>query len=436
MSVIVADTFKARVVGAAITTENGLNVGGALTATSFVGDGTGLTNVGVDTATINTGQLNVIGVATASSFVGNVTGNASGTAGGLTGTPDITIRNVTGVAATFTGVLTYEDVTNVDSVGIVTARSGIELGAAGVGGTITAVGNAEFAGIATVGGDVSIADKIIHTGDTNTAIRFPTADTIAAETGGSERLRITSGGLVRIGASTDEDVQTGEGADLQVVSTDAGGLTLARDDATVSAGANLGVIRSYGNDADGTYQEVAKIEFQADKNHGTGDKPGRMLFHTTADGASSPTERLRITSSGGFQFSNGLFDEKCFITAGKLSDASAIDLANGMVHYFTTQETTTSTPNLRINSSDSLQDAMDTGDVCTVTLITTAAAAGYAANLTIDGNAVTEEWIGGSAPSEGGSDGLDIYCYTIICIGTGTGDSGFKVIANLTNATN
>ena len=61
---------------------------------------------------------------------------------------------------------------------------------------------------------------------------------------------------------------------------------------------------------------------------------------------------------------------------------------------------------------------------------------GYAANLTIDGNAVTEEWVGGEAPSAGGDDGLDIYTYTIICIGTGTGDSGFKVIANLTNASN
>ena len=37
-------------------------------------------------------------------------------ASNLTGTPDITVRNITGVAATFTGVLTYEDVTNVDSV--------------------------------------------------------------------------------------------------------------------------------------------------------------------------------------------------------------------------------------------------------------------------------------------------------------------------------
>ena len=66
---------------------------------------------------------------------------------------------------TIPGVLTYEDVTNIDAVGVITARS-----------------------------DVSIADKIVHTGDTNTAIRFPAADTITAETGGSERLRITSTG--------------------------------------------------------------------------------------------------------------------------------------------------------------------------------------------------------------------------------------------------
>ena len=54
-------------------------------------------------------------------------------------------------------------------------------------------------GLTTIGGDVSIADKIIHTGDTNTAIRFPAADTITAETGGSERLRIESGGNIGIG---------------------------------------------------------------------------------------------------------------------------------------------------------------------------------------------------------------------------------------------
>ena len=92
------------------------------------------------------GGVNISGFATAGGFVGNVTGNATG----LSGTPDITVNNITGVAATFTGVLTYEDVTNVDSVGIITARSGIELGASGVGGTITGAGSAEFVGIVTV----------------------------------------------------------------------------------------------------------------------------------------------------------------------------------------------------------------------------------------------------------------------------------------------
>ena len=102
------------------------------------------------------GGVNISGFATAGGFVGNVTGNATG----LSGTPDVTVNNVTAgfgtfsgnitaVDATFSGSLTYEDVTNVDSVGIVTARSGVEFGAAGVGGTITGTGQAEFVGVVT-----------------------------------------------------------------------------------------------------------------------------------------------------------------------------------------------------------------------------------------------------------------------------------------------
>lgn len=53
-----------------------------------------------------------------------------------------------------------------------------------------------------VNGDVTIADKIIHSGDTNTAIRFPAADTFTVETNGSERTRVTSAGNVGIGTSS------------------------------------------------------------------------------------------------------------------------------------------------------------------------------------------------------------------------------------------
>jgi len=93
-------------------------------------------------------SISVAGIITASSFDGDLTGNAdtatlATNAQGLTGTPDITVNNIVGVAATFTGnvsiagTLTYDDVTNVDSVGIVTARSGVFFGSPTVSAIIT-----------------------------------------------------------------------------------------------------------------------------------------------------------------------------------------------------------------------------------------------------------------------------------------------------------
>ena len=54
----------------------------------------------------------------------------------------------------------------------------------------------------TVTGDVDVADKIVHTGDTNTAIRFPAADTFTVETGGSERVRVDSSGNFGVGTNS------------------------------------------------------------------------------------------------------------------------------------------------------------------------------------------------------------------------------------------
>ena len=129
---------------------------------------------------------------------------------------------------------------------------------------------------------------------------------------------------------------------------------------------------------------------------------------------------------------DGLLSEKFNTTAGKLSDNTNIDLEDGMVHYFSTQETTTSTPNIRYSSSKSLNNMLSIGDAITVTIITTAAAAGYSANVSIDSGSRTEEWVGGSAPSAGGSDGLDIYTYNILK----TGNGAYQVIVNVLNATN
>ena len=93
----------------------------------------------------------VSGVTTSTSFSGNVTGNVTGTATGKV-TGNVT-GNITGVAATFTGnvsiggTITYEDVTSIDSVGVITARNGIKVGA---GQSVSAV-----SGIVTYYGDGS-----------------------------------------------------------------------------------------------------------------------------------------------------------------------------------------------------------------------------------------------------------------------------------------
>ena len=65
----------------------------------------------------------------------------------------------------------------------------------------------------------------------------------------------------------------------------------------VSSGDTIGIVKFTA--ADGTaFVPAASISAQVDGTPGTNDMPGRLVFSTTADGASSPTERMRITSTG------------------------------------------------------------------------------------------------------------------------------------------
>ena len=140
--------------------QNNLEVTGVTTSTGgFVGNLTGNASGSSGscsgnsaTATVLASSRNIGGVAFNGSGDINLPGvnqsgtqNTSGTAAGLSGTPNITINNLVGVAATFTGVLTYEDVTNIDSLGIVTARTGIKVLAGGINavGVVTATGGVQ-----------------------------------------------------------------------------------------------------------------------------------------------------------------------------------------------------------------------------------------------------------------------------------------------------
>ena len=108
MSIIRADSIKNRAGNGAPTATNGLTVTGVCTATSFSGNGAGLVGV-ASTDNINSSTNAVLsGIVTAGTL--SVSGNA-------------TVAGNLGVA----GVLTYEDVTNVDSIGVITARDGLRV---------------------------------------------------------------------------------------------------------------------------------------------------------------------------------------------------------------------------------------------------------------------------------------------------------------------
>lgn len=121
------------------------------------------------------------------------------------------------------------------------------------------------------------------------------------------RATIDSSGRLLVGTSTDFDSYLN-----QVSSTSGSLLSLRRTNSNpgsikLSSGASgdnvgnngqLGYLRWYGFHTSTDY-EAARISAEVDGTPGAGDMPGRIVLSTTADGAASPTERMRVTSGGG-----------------------------------------------------------------------------------------------------------------------------------------
>ena len=180
MSRLRANQITNKTANGAPTATNGFIVTGVCTATSFSGNGAGLVGV-ASTDNINTSTNAVLsGIVTVGTL--SVTGNA-------------------GIA----GVLTYEDVTNVDSIGVITARAGINV----TGGVITGNGS----GLTNL--SVGLTTETISPSGITTHLLLSSADdhkvlatgnvTIDV-TGGSEadnhQVRIENVGVATVGFST------------------------------------------------------------------------------------------------------------------------------------------------------------------------------------------------------------------------------------------
>ena len=192
MSRLRANQITNKTANGAPTVQNGLIVTGVCTATSFVGSGTALT--GIDAATLKFGNST------------KAEANNSGVVvtGVLTATSAVFSGNL-GVG----GVLTYEDVTNVDSIGVITARDGIRCT-----GIITAT-SYRGDGSQLTGISVGITTESITPSGITTHLLLSSADdhkvlatgTVTIDvTGGTEgsshQIRIENVGVATVGFST------------------------------------------------------------------------------------------------------------------------------------------------------------------------------------------------------------------------------------------
>ena len=248
---------------------------------------------------------------------------------------------------TIGGTLTYEDVTNIDSVGLVTARSGIEIGVRpGVAASISVDGNMIVSGISTLGNDVSIAGNLavdsgsngmIDFGDITTAYGRLYADNsngvligsksnhaLVLRTNNTESFRVDTGQRVLLGGTSHQEVYgttklqiagtTGATSSMSLlrhgnspymILGSSGGSSLG-DVTALSGGDRIGQVTFAGADGTDINTHAASIAAYVDGSVSSNTVNGRIVFQTGA----SETERLRIASDGNVLIQEGTFADR------------------------------------------------------------------------------------------------------------------------------
>ena len=270
-------------------------------------------------------------------------------------------------AVSIAGTLTYDDVTNVDAVGLITARSGINVSAGNIKVT---------AGIVTVGAGVTISSDFVHLGD-NKKIQLGIASDLTIQHNGTNSVINNATNQLRVA-----------GDDLRLMNKD--------EDETYATFANDGAAKIY-------YDNTAKIE--------------------TISAGASVYGGIRL--EGG-----GLMREHVNISGTALNSDKVINCSQGMVHY-RSSAVGGANVKLNVISTAGINTDMAIGDVMTLTVITVAGSTSHFVDqLRIDGveasAGVTTHWGGGSAPTDGGGSGGDTYAFNILK----TGNATYVAVAN------
>ena len=229
-------------------------------------------------------------------------------------------------------------------------------------------------------------------------------------------------GVVITGVTTSSSGFVGDltgNADTATSATTAGTVTTAAQPNITSVGTLTGLTVS-GNISVGgtiTYDDVTSV-----------DSVGIITARTDLD-VNRNVDVAGVSTFKGADFDGGkLLKEKCYINATAWSSDGTFNTDNGMVQYSTANLGGTGTT-LNIISGVGINTELQVGDaICCTALTAVNATTAFVNHITIDGNAITESWNGGSVPSKGGSSGVDAYSFTIIK----KGNDDYTVIGNQT----
>ena len=324
---------------------------------------------------------------------------------GLSGTTGTFSGAVSGTTGTFSGnvsvggVLTYEDVTNVDSVGVVTARTGIKVLAGGINAVGLVTGTA-FAGYDYLRAPFS------------TTVNF--AVTVASKTAAHRYNGTGSGSGYVIDGVQSPFLTLTPGRTYR--------FTLSSSDMTSHPfrfylEADKATAYTTNVTSTATYTEIVVTDTTPTVLHYQCSAHGYM-------GNSVNTNSGAVITGETATFYGGLAEK--YENAGTtLGSQPNNPLSDGNVILFTGNESGNKTINFT-----GVHATLSNGETVSFTAIITPNGSGVINVVQVDGQAITVKWSGGSAPSAG-SAGQDIYTFQILKTGTGT--SNYTVFGAATN---
>lgn len=396
-------------------------------------------------APATSGTVTAVSVASANGFAGTSSGGATPALTLSTSITGVLKGNGTAISAAVAGTdyVAVNGALGTPSSGTVTNLTGTaSININGTVGATTATTGAfttlSATGVTTVQAGTAALPAITTTGDTNTGIFFPAADTIAFSEGGVEAMRIDSAGNVGIGtasptaqlnlnAATDTTAYNGAATDGQLT---AGATQLIR----AAAGANTNVAQL-------VFQTRAAQPFNRIVSSG-GTAPFMAFVTNNAErtridssgnvgiGTSSQTSMLQTAGSSSVSaFKTPNIAEVATVSATAATGTINFDTTTQSVLYYTTNASGNFTVNFRGSSGTTQNTIMATGESLSATfLVTNGATAYYNSAVQVDGSSVTPKWQGGTAPTSGNASAIDSYTYVIIK----TGSAAFTVLASVT----